>query len=129
MFNFIQKGLEYNKLAKAFNGNYIMLHTAIQSSNSGVNIIPDIYILAYLGRKEILDRIDKYKWNMNSPIAIPMISSSRITLLMAYQATIGEVMRIASEKGILDKTSEILEGGPAYFEMDRTVPASYKNMF
>jgi len=129
---FFKKGIEYNNLAKGFNGTFVMineLEVKIENNHSGdfSEFEQDIFILAYLCRKEILDRMEEYRWAMASPIAVPMMSKGKLTLTFAFQQTVGRVYMLAETMGVSDEINEILDKGNAYFEIDRAIPNHIKN--
>lgn len=129
---FFKKGIEYNKLAKGFNGTFVMineLEVKIENNyqNNFSELEQDIFILAYLCRKEILDRMEEYNWAMASPIVVPMMSKGRLTLTFAFQQTVGRIYKFAEIIGVSDEVNEILDKGNAYFEIDRAIPNHIKN--
>jgi hypothetical protein len=126
---FFKKGFAYNKLAKGFNGVYVMLNELeVKVKNNEDDIHQDFFIIAYLSRRDILDSIDEYGWVMGSPIIVPMMSQGRLTLMFAYQQTIGRLIRLSNEVGISGVVEEILEKGNAYYEIDNALPTNIKNM-
>lgn len=124
---FLKKGLEYNKLAQAFNGHYQMLQQLIPKSQTE-DVRDDIFLLAYIGRKEIIDRMEEYNWNMNGSIVIPMMPGHKKTLVFAFQQTIGKLMELGETEGYSEEVQEILDKGSLYFELDRTIPDFMKKM-
>ena len=127
--NFLKRGLEYNRLAKIFNGTYVMINELeVKVKNNEDEIHQDFFILAYLCRKEIIDRMEEYNWSMSTPIVIQMMSKGRLTLLFAYQQTIGRLLILSNELGLSDEVQEILDKGNAYFEIDNALPLNIKNM-
>ncbi|MDC9721878.1 MAG: hypothetical protein PSN34_03780 [Urechidicola sp.] len=129
---FFKKGIEYNKLAKGFNGTFVMineLEVNIENNYSTdySEFEQDILVLAYLSRKEILDRMEEYNWAMASPIVVPMMSKGRLTLTFAFQQTIGRLYKFAEIMGVSEEVNEILDKGNAYYEIDRAIPNHIKN--
>jgi len=129
---FLKKGIEFNNLAKGFNGTYIMInelevkiknHDEIDYSD----FHEDFFIVAYLCRREIIDRLETYGWGMHSPLMIPMMSRGRVTLLFAYQQTVGRLMEIANTAYLSDEVRDILDKGETYYEIDRIIPPQIKN--
>jgi len=130
---FFKKGIEFNNLAKGFNGTFVMineLETKIQHnySNDYSEFEQDLLILAYLCRKEILDRMEEYNWSMGSPIIVPMMSKGRLTVTFAFQQTVGRLYSLAEKLLLSDEVNEILDKGNAYFEIDRAIPNHVKNL-
>lgn len=124
---FLKKGLEYNKLAKAFNGHYQMLQELISKSQHE-DIGNDLFILSYIGRKEIIDRMEEYKWNMNGPIVVPMMPGDRKTIAFAFQQTIGKLIELGESEGYSEEVQEILDKGNLYFELDKSIPEFMKKI-
>lgn len=130
---FFKKGIEFNNLAKGFNGTFVMineLETKIQHSysNDYSEFEQDLLILAYLCRKEILDRMEEYNWSMGSPIIVPMMSKGRLTVTFAFQQTVGRLYSLAEKLSLSDEINEVLDKGNAYFEIDRAIPNHVKNL-
>lgn len=124
---FFAKALEYNKLAKAFNGHYQMLSRVIAKS-SDEDIKDDILILAYLSRREIIDRIETYQWNMNTKIIVPMMPGDKKTLAYAFEHTIGKLLQIADQEGCYNQVMQILDKKDIYYKLDDSLPGFLKNM-
>ncbi len=117
--NFFKKGLEYNKLAQAFNGLYQMIQETIQKAQYN-DVRDDLFAIAYVGRKEIIDRMDEYNWSLETSIVIPMMPGQRTTLLFAYQQTIGKLIELSEIEGYLNEIEEILDKGNLFFELSKT---------
>lgn len=126
--NFFKKGIEYNNLAKAFNGHSQMLsQLELKLENEDEDVTEDFYVLAYLGRKEIIDRLEEYKWNMNSLIVVPNLGG-RTTVVSAMQMTISRLTLLAQENNLLEEVQEIMNKGDLYFELDKTIPDYIKKL-
>jgi len=127
--NFLKKGFAYNKLAKGFNGLYVMINELeVKVNNNDDELHQDFFIIAYLCRKEVLDRIEEYNWNMGNPIVVPMMSKGQLTLMFAYQQTVGRLIRLANDSGLAKEIEEILEKGNAFYDIDNALPLNVKNM-
>lgn len=130
---FLKRGFAFNKLAKGFSSIYLMINELeVKLKDDFVldysEFHQELYVIAYLCRKEILDRMEEYNWGMHFLISSPMISRSRITLTLAYQQTIGKVYTISEELGISERINEILEKGDAYYTVDKALPSHVKKM-
>lgn len=125
--NFFKKGLEYNKLAQAFNGHYQMLQQVIEKSKHE-DVAVDIHILAFIGRKEIIDRMEIINYKMETRIIVPMMPGENKTLAYAYHQTIGVLMELGMNQGCLEKVQNILDKGDLYFELEKTIPSHIKTM-
>lgn len=115
-----------NELAQAFNGVYQMLQPFVNSQE--ICFQEDLFSIAYICRKEIIDRIDSCNFRMEALIIVPMISSTSVTILNAYQQTIGQLFAISAEKGYLEDVSEILEKGELYTTVENKIAESLRNM-
>ena len=124
---FLKKGVEYNKLAKAFNGIYQMLQDVIQKMQYE-DAQNDIFVLAYIGRREIIDRMEEFNWDINSSIIIPMMPGKQKTLAYAYQQTILKILELGETEGYSEEVTEILDKGNLYSELDNKMPDHIKKM-
>jgi len=129
MINPFKKGLEYNNLAKSFNAIFLMIQQIKDSNPESPYEIEDLYALAYIARRGIIDKIEKYKWNnLNIPITVPSISSQRISLYIAMQNTLSQVISMAEESGLYQDVKEILDKGELYYEVEKNIPDYIKNL-
>ena len=126
--NFFKKGFEYNNLAKSFNGLIPWIDQLEMKINFGeVDVISDVFLLTYLCRIEVQDRIEQYNWSFGTPIDIPILEK-RVTLMMAYQMTIGKIMKIADEIGRTNDVNDILAKGELFHELDKAIPSHLKKI-
>ena len=129
---FFKRGFAYNNLAKGFNGLFVMINefevkVERNYTNNYSDYEEELFLLAYLCRREILDRMEEYPWSMTSPINIPMMSRGRLTLGFAYQQTIGRINLLAEKLSVKEEVFGILEKHEIYFDLDRAIPNSVKN--
>jgi len=89
----------------------------------------ELFLIAYLCRNEILDRMEEYGWAMASPIVVPMMSKGRLTLNFAFQQTIGRLYSIAEKLFLSDELNDILDKGDYYYKLDSSIPIHIKNIF
>lgn len=122
---FFSKLKEYNKLAKAFNGLYPMVDNLFLTMG-GDDFVTDLYTAAYIGRREITSKMEKYNWNMNGKIVVPMIPKNNLTLSSAYEETIGKLITISKAIGCYSDVKEILDGGELYTEFEQNLPEHIK---
>lgn len=125
--NFFQKALEYSKLAKGFNGYYLMLQQVIEKSMYG-NIVEDLLIIALIGRIEIIDRMELINYKLTTKIVVPMLPGENKTLGYAYQQTIVRLMEIAENQGCSEYVNEILDKGELFYELEKTIPDHFRKM-
>lgn len=121
---FFTKGLELNRLAKGFNGVKLML----MSIDDGKIENETLYILAYISRREIIDRIERFKWNISNPIIVPSISTGRISIAFALQNTVSYIVTLAEETGNYYEIKEILDKGEMYYTIQDSLPSYIKNI-
>lgn len=87
----------------------------------------DLYILAYMCRKGIIDRIQQnsYMYNPNIMIAIPLglIRFKRVAMFNALQMTVGKVEQLASQDSEVERVVEdILDKGDFYYKIENLIP-------
>ena len=124
---FLKKGIEYQKLAKTFNGVYLMIED-IQNNNNNEFSKEDIFTLAYICRREVPDRLEKYHWDISTPIIVPSISNKRITLANAIQQTLSKVTKISEDMMIYQDVKEILDRGDFFYDIENNIPEYIKNI-
>jgi hypothetical protein len=130
MFNFLKPGIEFNNLAKSMGSMYVMIQDLIpriENSYDMSEFTEEVLVLAYISKKGVFDRIEKYNWAMDSKISIPPIDNRRITLAYAMMQTVTKVSIIAAELEITDLVQEVFEGGEAYQILERNLPDHLKN--
>lgn len=129
------KGIEYNKLAMAFNGMILIIKEVDNKAlNGGDNevyakIEKEVMMVAYMYRINIIDRIEKYQWSFTTPIKVPNISSNRTTLLNAYNTTIEKLSDLADDLSIADEVQDILKKGDYFYKVESSLPAHVKIKF
>lgn len=121
MFNALTKIKEYSKLGHSMNSVSIMIATLKKTYENRVEnetFGENLYVIAYVARKGILDRIDEYNWSMEGPILIPSINQKNISLLEAFTKTISHLKAIASELNFLSQVESILNKEQAYYDFE-----------
>ncbi len=124
---FLERGLQYNKMAKALGNAFVAITNYQFRFNSGFNndynqFKQDLTLLAYLCRRDIIERIEEFGWEMGSPISIPVISSGKTTLIYAYQQTIERLIEFAEQINIGNEIESILKKKEIYDVMKRLTP-------
>jgi hypothetical protein len=117
----IKVGFEFQKMAEAFNGIYGVI-SAIDVSGAKKNLEEkkqDILYCAFISKKEILDRIELYKWNELTPINIPLISNSTINIKLALNKTVREINNLAAVFNLEEQVEEIISKGDLYYEFEK----------
>ncbi len=125
--NFFKKGVEYKKLATAFNGLYLMLLDFGENSENEYSH-EDLFALAYIGRREVIDRLENYNWNIGNAIMVPSISRRKISLAYAIQQTITKIVELSEELLLYAEIKEILDKKDLYYEIENRMPTYIKNI-
>lgn len=86
-----------------------------------------ILALAYMAKRGVLDRMEEYNWSMDTSIVVPTIDRGRITLAYAFSQTIGRLHMLADQLDLSELVNEILERGPAYYEVESQIPKEALN--
>lgn len=126
-------GTQYNKMAMAINGMIIIL----QEVENKINEFPpddefekieqQVVMIAYLSRLNIIDRLAKYNWNFNTPIIVPNISQTPVSLEKAYEMTVGHVQNLASDLGITDVVQGILGRNEEFTTFENSLPKEVRD--
>lgn len=130
---FSKMGIEYNDLAKAFNG-IIQIVKEIEDKMTSTRLTNfefekvenEVIMVAYLCRINIINRMDRYNWSLTTPIHVPNISSERTTLKIAYDMTVGEVSSLAKDMSISDVVQSVLEKGHHFYKFENGLPVNFK---
>ncbi|WP_316636117.1 hypothetical protein [uncultured Flavobacterium sp.] len=121
MFNALTKIKEYSKLGHSMNSVSIMLATLKKTyENRGENETfgENLYVIAYVARKGILDRIDEYNWSMEGSILIPSINQKNISLFEAFTKTVSHLKAISSELNFANEVESILNKEQGYYKFE-----------
>lgn len=132
MFDFIKKGIEFNKMAQAFNGMYPMLLDLMpRIENKDIpreEFTEEVLVLAYIAQKGVISRMTFYNWALESKILVPSISSARITVGYAISQTVTRILIIARILNIQDRVQEVLEEGPQYVWFETNLPQKFREL-
>jgi hypothetical protein len=127
MFPRLKISVQYNNMAKSFNGLYHMLQSLELKVLHRQNVLfKDIMLLAYLYRKEIGDRLEKFRWSPVTPIDIPTISRGIITLGYATEITLDGLYKAADQLGFLGEVGEVMDRGDLFYQVERTIPKNLR---
>ncbi|MEO0038278.1 MAG: hypothetical protein RIQ59_1489 [Bacteroidota bacterium] len=125
MFESIKKIKEYSKLGHSMNSVSILLKDIIEQYQiTGGNLNEEIYFVAYVARKGIIDRLEEYEWNMEGPILVSSISSKNITLFYAYSKTILQIKSLSVELNLSYEVESILAKKEGFYEFEQMLPDS-----
>jgi hypothetical protein len=125
MFKSIKKIKEYTLLGHSMNSVAIMLNdlmTKYDSRDDDDDFKEEIYLIAYVARKGILDRLEKYEWSMEGPILVPSINPKNISLFYAYGKTILLIKSISIELNVNYEVENILKKENGYYELENVLP-------
>jgi len=124
---FFKKTAEYNKLAQSFNGLYPMIQE-LNAKTSDEEIKEDLLLLAYIGRINIIDRMETYNWNYNGSIVVPSMPGRKTTLINAFNLTIGMITHMADELGIENQNPGIFDQDDFFYDLEKNIPSYIKNL-
>jgi len=130
MFNFLKKGREFNKLAKSFNGMNIMIEDILPNLERNPNqdeFGETILVLAYIATRGVNDRLEENDISMMAKIIVPTIKRGYITVTYAYQLTVGKLFAIANLLEMDEQVNEIMDKGPAFYQLENTLPQEIIN--
>ena len=122
MFKALKKIQEYVKLGTAIDGTNIQLDELKLEFEKSYNISEcneKLISLSFLVRREIMDRVDEYDWNLEGPIKVRSMYLSNITLLEAFNTILIKVKSLSEmlQDDIQYTIQDILEGGNSYYEL------------
>lgn len=90
-----------------------------------------LYLIAYICRISILDKIDNNSWiNITTPITIPMgiFYTRKETIFTGLMLTVEKVKTIASiNLEISQNIESILEKGSFFYEFENILPTKFKS--
>ncbi|MBI5541649.1 MAG: hypothetical protein HY951_16440 [Bacteroidia bacterium] len=134
MVNFIKSGIECNKAAKYFGRVYVILNKLDAEIQNDLSCdyskySESLFFLAYICRKEIIDRIGKYRWFSNMLMAIPLISQKTIPISAAYSQTVERVIELSIKTNFAKEVKNIFDKGEIYYQMERNIPQSIIDNF
>lgn len=127
--NHMESGIQYQKLAETANGCYMLLQDIKGEVREG-NKKPDhLLYVCYLVRSEILDRIEKFKWNLNTPIVVPMIPGENKTLKVVMNVLTQNINNCAENISYYDECCEILRKDDFFYDFESRVPPHARSNF
>ena len=90
----------------------------------------DLFFIAYIIRLGILNKIEKNRWSLMHPIAIPtgLFGFNKTTISAALDLTVGKLKELVKEDfRISDYIENILQKGNCFWEFDKLIPDSEKS--
>tara|TARA_R110002049_G_scaffold275213_1_gene453222 strand:+ start:9442 stop:9840 length:399 start_codon:yes stop_codon:yes gene_type:complete len=126
-----KKGIDLSKVAKAIDGLNLMIKDLIpkiQREHEYSEFKEDVFVLAYIARKNVIDLIEENNWPMDIKIMVSTFDNSRIPLVLGYSETVDQIQLIANHIGYKSVVEEILDKGNAYYELEQQLPIEVLNM-
>lgn len=125
-----KSGKDLSKVAKSIDGLNLMIKDIIpkiEKSHEYSDFKEDIFILAYIGRKNVIDLIEENNWSMDMKIMVSTFEKRRIPLIMGYSQTIDQIQLIANHIGYQSVVENILEKGNSFYELENQLPKEVLN--
>ncbi|WP_452602379.1 hypothetical protein [Pontimicrobium sp. MEBiC06410] len=125
-----KSGKDLSKVAKSIDGLNLMIKDIIpkiEKSYEYSDFKEDIFILAYIGRKNVIDLIEENNWSMDMKIMVSTFEKRRIPLIMGYSQTIDQIQLIANHIGYQSVVEDILEKGNSFYELENQLPKEVLN--
>jgi hypothetical protein len=141
MLNFLKFGYEFNKLANSFGEIYTKvnkLQPLFEKSEADLIRLKDNYkleilSLAYFANKEIINRMDKYGWELEAVFRVNKISSNKITIMYAWNQTITKLHMLIGLFELQNEYEDIKNNGPLsniienYIENEKKINRQFGN--
>lgn len=92
----------------------------------------ELYVLTYITRVGILDRIEKNKWSLMNPITIPsgLFGVKKTTIANGLDLTVGKIKEMAKEDFIVEENvDEILKKEHYFWKVDEMLLPEVKAKF
>lgn len=124
----LSSGLEYQKLAEALHSFY-QSFSALEDNPDEFGLEGSIYFLSYVARVCVLDRIEIWKWGMDTPINVPIMPAYINTLGDALFNSVMAFQSFAESYGFSKQVEDIFRKGDLYFEVEAQIPAEILNSF
>jgi hypothetical protein len=126
MFKGVKKLYEFVKLGNTMNYVSAMLIKIVGEYEAEKPFFleeytEEIYLLAYITRIGILDRMDKNDWPLEGPIRIPALNSSNVTLLFAYSRTVLLLKNFTSQLEISPIVEQILNKDELFYQFEKMI--------
>ncbi len=125
----IESGIQYQKLAEAANACYLLLQDIKSEIRIGSKNPDNLLYVCYLVRNEILDRIEKYRWSLNTPIIVPMMPGENKNLSVVLNILTQNINSCAENISYYEECHEILNKEDFYYDFEHRVPPHAKSIF
>jgi hypothetical protein len=116
----LKPGIEFQKMAEAFNGVYGVINDLQEnlSSYNSEQIRNELLLCSFISQKEILKPISIYKWTEFTPITVPLISDKKINVKIALKKTVETIKRLSIELDLVNETDDIFCEGELYKQFE-----------
>lgn len=109
LFGNLFKGvIEFKDLGKSISYVYVELDKIENNNFSYDDTIDRLEHLAYQSKKEILDPIEEFDWEISTKIALDNLPFQRVTLIFALNKTVGRLILLSDKHNISNQISNIL---------------------
>jgi len=118
MFDFLTKGLEYNKLAKALSNTIVCidkLQSVYNQTYERSAVGPGLFDVAFRFKNEVIDRMDKYNWPSTSPVFLDKMKKHSLGEAVSIATT--KIYLLAEDLDVKKYVIEILNEGDTYYKM------------
>jgi hypothetical protein len=125
-----KSGKDLSKVAKSIDGLNLMIQDIIpkiEKSHEYSDFKEDIFMLAYIGRKNVIDLMEENNWSMDIKVMVSTFEKRRIPLIMGYSQTIDQIQLIANHIGYQSVVEDILEKGNSFYELENQLPKEVLN--
>lgn len=100
--------------------------TQINNGTEPNTLKEEALIIAFIGRKAVLDRINKNNYNLEDEITIPQIDNSKnMTLEIALLHSLEQLLDFSKMIDEFDLINNILDKGDAYYELEKRLPKEF----
>lgn len=128
-------GIQLNKCAISMGKVLKMIEQLEPKINSPYDCVEnkeEFFVIGYVCRVGILDRVEKYPNWINSDITIRiptgLFSSKKKNISEAMEITIGRLLEIASYNVDLKMVVEdLMRKGNSFYEFEQSIPENFRN--
>lgn len=100
--------------------------TQINNGTEPNTLKEEALVIAFIGRKAVLDRIKKNNYNLEDEITVPQIdNSNNMTLEVALLHSLEQLLDFSKMIDEFDLINNILDKGDAYYELEKRLPKEF----
>jgi hypothetical protein len=126
-----RKGKELNQMVKAIGKIHVLtgeLEEKIKDNFNTDEFVEELFVLAYIFRREVVFRQERDKWSMSSAFIVPGFSLKRTPLFEILRQTIHRLNANAKLMNCEAEVQDIMDGKALYFELGKSIPNYVKNL-